>query len=66
MIQVLNLAAAVAALVLPGITALPHARPFDAVKRQSNGSSNSLQVDLGYDIYEGVANASTGLNTFKG
>lgn len=28
--------------------------------------NDSLQVDLGYAIYEGVANASTGLNTFKG
>ncbi|KAG8158009.1 hypothetical protein KVR01_012281 [Diaporthe batatas] len=26
----------------------------------------SAQVDLGYAIYEGITNASTGLNTFKG
>lgn len=34
--------------------------------RQSSNSSASLQVDLGYSIYEGVANASTGLNIWKG
>lgn len=28
--------------------------------------NDSVQVDLGYAIYEGVANASTGLHTFKG
>lgn len=28
--------------------------------------NGSAQVDLGYAIYQGVANASTGLNTFKG
>jgi hypothetical protein len=25
-----------------------------------------LQVDLGYSIYQGVANSTTGLTTFKG
>ncbi|CAI6243033.1 unnamed protein product [Periconia digitata] len=29
-------------------------------------SNSTLQVDLGYAIYEGIANTSTGLNTFKG
>lgn len=28
--------------------------------------NGSVEVDLGYAIYKGVANASTGLNTFKG
>jgi hypothetical protein len=63
MVRLSNLAAS---FVVPCIAALPQTRPFDAVKRQSNGTSNSLQVDLGYSIYEGVANTSTGLNTFKG
>lgn len=37
-------------------------------KRQStvNQSSSSLIVDLGYERYMGVANLSTGLNTWKG
>lgn len=36
---------------------------------QSNtifSGNDSVEVDLGYAIYRGVANASTGLNTFKG
>ncbi|KAF1953699.1 carboxylesterase type B [Byssothecium circinans] len=48
------------------IAANPLARPFEKVKRQANISNNSVQVDLGYEIYRGVANSSTGLNTFKG
>lgn len=34
--------------------------------RQASSNPASLQVDLGYEIYEGVANASTGLNVWKG
>ena len=44
-------------------------RAFDGVlsKRQtSTNISSNLIVDLGYEQYMGVANASTGLNTFKG
>ena len=45
-------------------------RAFDSVfaKRQgtSTSASSSLTVDLGYEQYMGVANASTGLNTWKG
>ncbi|PSN74793.1 alpha/beta-hydrolase [Corynespora cassiicola Philippines] len=41
-------------------------KPFAQAKRQSSTPSNPLQVDLGYAVYEGVANASTRLNTFKG
>ena len=42
-------------------------KPFDALlsKRQST-STSGITVDLGYEIYQGVANASTGLNTWKG
>ncbi|KAL8769875.1 MAG: hypothetical protein Q9209_004313 [Squamulea sp. 1 TL-2023] len=47
-----------------------NARPFDSfiARRQnpSNTSSEAPQVDLGYERYQGVADASTGLNTFKG
>ncbi|KAF2680775.1 carboxylesterase type B [Lentithecium fluviatile CBS 122367] len=56
----------VLASAIPGIAALPHVKPFDNLKRQVNFSAGSLQVDLGYAIYEGVANSSTRLNTFKG
>ena len=46
-----------------------NSRAFDGVlsKRQtSTNVSSDLIVDLGYEQYMGVANASTGLNTFKG
>lgn len=57
------------AILLPTVVASPYpnSKPFNAVwgKRQSS-SSSPLTVDLGYEIYEGVANATTKLNTFKG
>lgn len=61
----LVLLATAAASIVHG-SALP-SKPFNHLleKRQTAGSS-SLQVDLGYEVYEGVANASTGLNTWKG
>ena len=46
-----------------------NSRAFDAVlsKRQDSvNASSSLIVDLGYEQYIGVANQSTGLNTWKG
>ena len=47
-----------------------NSKTFDSLlsKRQSavNHSSSRLVVDLGYDQYMGVANLSTGLNTWKG
>lgn len=50
-------------------SAFPHANinSFQNFKRQAGQNiTNSLRVDLGYEIYEGVSNSSTGLNTFKG
>lgn len=45
-------------------------RVYDSVirKRQSSGNSTqgNLVVDLGYGQYEGVANRTTGLNTWLG
>jgi len=43
-------------------------RPFDGLfrKRQASTNSSSLQVDLGYTIYEGYSNAATALNVWKG
>ncbi|KAF2790340.1 carboxylesterase type B [Melanomma pulvis-pyrius CBS 109.77] len=53
--------------IAPLITAFPHAQPFEALKQQADKQTTSLQVDLGYAIYEGVgSNSSTGINTFKG
>jgi hypothetical protein len=51
---------------IPTITASPYGQPFATLKRQANPATKSLQVDLGYEIYQGVANSSTGLNTYKG
>ena len=47
--------------------AVLRSNPFENVlrKRQSGGQ-NSLQVDLGYSVYAGVQNSTTGINTFKG
>lgn len=60
--------ATLAAVVSPSPTY--NARPFDNVLSRRQSSSNSSTaapvVDLGYERYQGVANASTGLNTFKG
>ena len=46
---------------------LPHAKPFQHLvdKRQYTATS-SLQVDLGYEVYEGVGNDTLGLNIWKG
>jgi carboxylesterase type B len=43
-------------------------RPFDGVlqKREADSTNSSLQVDLGYSIYEGVANTTSGINIWKG
>ena len=58
-----------ASLVTLAFAATPryNVRAFDSVigRRQST-STSSLTVDLGYEQYMGVANASTGLNTWKG
>lgn len=57
--------------VLSVATASPYnARPFDSFlsSRQvtQNTSTNGLVVDLGYEQYQGVANQTSGLNTWKG
>lgn len=65
-----------AGIILPALAALASAsptynpRPFDSLltRRQApdNTSSVAPEVDLGYERYQGVVNASTGLNTFLG
>ena len=57
--------------LFPIVAASPYnSRPFESLlnKRQliQNTSANGLVVDLGYERYRGVANVSTGLNTWKG
>ncbi|KAA6409585.1 MAG: hypothetical protein FRX48_06196 [Lasallia pustulata] len=46
-----------------------HHRPFHAaISRRQNhvNATSSLTVDLGYEVYQGVDDTSTGLHTFKG
>lgn len=46
---------------------IAHSRPFDHVKRQANSSATGdLQVDLGYSIYQGAPNGTSGINYWKG
>jgi hypothetical protein len=65
-LTVLRLAFSFAALA--AATPSYNARPFAAslAKRRNQNINSSLQVDLGYDVYQGVANSSTSLNTWKG
>jgi hypothetical protein len=55
--------------ILVGISAasISQENPFETlVRREISAPSNNLQVDLGYEIYAGVANATTKVNSFKG
>lgn len=58
------------AAVASSATPSYNSKAFDKVlvKRQSSvdQSSSSLVVDLGYERYMGVADVSSGLNTWKG
>ena len=65
-IRLLQLCAA-AAVAIASPAFLPPVDPFaDALgKRQSTGSNN-LTIDLGYAIYQGANNATTGINSWKG
>lgn len=66
-VRLLVFCTAVAAAV--GASPYSSPRPFDAVlSRRQNAvnATSSLTVDLGYEVYQGVDNPSTGLHTFKG
>ncbi|KAJ4298955.1 hypothetical protein N0V90_004198 [Kalmusia sp. IMI 367209] len=56
----------VLAATFESIAASPHAKPFNKWKRQAYGPIKGTRVDLGYEIYEGLADSSTSLITFKG
>lgn len=45
-----------------------HSRPFESayLKRQTNSTSGNLQVDLGYEVYEGYHNSTFNINWWKG
>lgn len=47
----------------------PHSDPFKSIARQANArrqDSNDLQVDLGYEIYQGYHNDTSDLDIWKG
>ncbi|KAF1944125.1 acetylcholinesterase precursor [Clathrospora elynae] len=47
--------------------ASPQSRPFNhALRERQNLGNDPLTVDLGYGVYRGYANASTGINTWRG
>ncbi|RMY64749.1 hypothetical protein D0863_09589 [Hortaea werneckii] len=46
--------------------AAPHDAFTSTVKRETSSSNTPLQVDLGYEVYEGYHNASFNLNTWQG
>ncbi|THX35267.1 carboxylesterase type B [Aureobasidium pullulans] len=55
---------------LAASAAVPVSQPFEHVKakRQSTNatSSSGLEVDLGYEVYEGYSNQTTGINIWRG
>ncbi|KAF1969281.1 carboxylesterase type B [Bimuria novae-zelandiae CBS 107.79] len=53
---------------IQSIVAIPSAQPFAQWKRQAAASNTTIgtRVDRGYEIYEGVSDSSTGINSFKG
>jgi hypothetical protein len=55
-----------AVCAIPLVAAFPNVQSFETLKRQANARATSLEVDLGYSIYRGDANSSSGVNTFKG
>ena len=47
--------------------ALPQSEPFrELLRKRQSTTSDGLEVDLGYEIYRGVGNSSTGINTWRG
>ncbi|KAL1792518.1 hypothetical protein ACET3X_009025 [Alternaria dauci] len=49
------------------VAALPQPKPFREVSRKRQSTTgNDLEVDLGYGIYQGSSNTSTGINTWRG
>ena len=63
LITIIALIAAVGALMPPYTP-----DPYASLTSQSHAETNAtnLEVDLGYERYQGVANETTGLNTWLG
>ena len=54
--------------VCSSIATATWATPLDIglAERELRAAVTAAEVDLGYAVYEGVLNATTGLNVFKG
>jgi hypothetical protein len=53
--------------LLPAVFALPHTQSFgEALSKRQSNNSNALEVDLGYEVYQGSTNTTTGINTWRG
>ena len=64
-IQLLALLSACAAWPGYDHNAKPYAAAIHARQTAAN-SSSSLKVDLGYGVYQGTTNSTSGLNIWKG
>lgn len=67
----MRLCLAICAILAASISATPESKSGASTaargKRQTSwNESSSLVVDLGYEQYQGVADASTGFRTWKG
>ncbi len=60
----------VTVLAVPAALAspFPNANAYDTalLSRRDTSANNNLTVDLGYAVYQGVNNATQGLNSWKG
>jgi hypothetical protein len=43
-----------------------HSKPFRELLGKRQSTTSALQVDLGYEVYEGSTNITTGINTWRG
>lgn len=58
---------AVVLTLLSAANALPKSQPFEhALRARQDAGNDALTVDLGYGLYQGYTNASTGINTWQG
>jgi hypothetical protein len=53
--------------LLPAVVALPHTQHSrEALGKRQSTNSNAIEVDLGYEVYQGSTNITTGINTWRG
>lgn len=51
---------------LAASAAVPASQPFEHFKAKRQSTNSSLEVDLGYEVYEGYTNQTTGINIWRG